>query len=106
MREPPAPPAPTTGVDFVNILLSLCAGRIQAMTRFAFARMMLDGQTLTEDSARRIAESPKAIERAAYHIRLMHELSRPRFRPSTDIGEKADPEIGPLQLIGIGGYKN
>jgi hypothetical protein len=106
MREPPAPPTPDTGVDFVNILLSLFAERIRAMTHLAFARMMLDGQTLTEGTARWIAESPKEIERAAYHIRLMQELSRPRFRQSTDVGEKADPEIGPLQLIGMGGYKN
>lgn len=76
------------------------------MTRLAFARMMLDGQTLTEGTARWIAESPKEIERAAYNIRLTQELSRPRFRQNTDTGEKADPEIGLLQPIGMGGYKN
>ena len=106
MRDPPAPPTLTTGVDFANIVLSLRAGRIRAMTRLAFAELMFDAQILTESAARWIAESPKVIERAAYNIRLLQELSRPTFRLNTDIGETSDPEIDLPRLIGLGGYRN
>jgi hypothetical protein len=106
MRVPAAPPALTTGVNFVNILLSLRARRLRAMTRLAFAELMFEGQILTEGAARWIAESPKAIERAMDNIRLMQELSRPLFRPNTDLGEKPYLETDLLHLIGMGGYQN
>jgi hypothetical protein len=106
MRDLPAPRALITGVNFVNILLSLRAGNIRAMPILAFVELILDGQNLTEEAARWIAESPKEVERAAHNIRLMRELTHPRFRRSTDMGEQEDTEIDLPHITGMGGYRN
>jgi hypothetical protein len=106
VRDSSTPQALITSVNFVNILLSLHAGKFRAMPLPSFVELILDGQALTEEATRWIAESPKEVERAAHNVRLTRELTRPRFRRCTNMGEEEDSGIAHLHIMGMGGYQN
>lgn len=106
MSDPTAPPAPTTGVDFLNGLLALREGMIRAIASPAFAELVSNIHRATEQLCEWLAKNPDALERFKANAALCERRNSSAFVPPICRHQEERPEVAPSAPTGIGGYQN